>query len=108
MPWPGTIADTLGDPLTEVIKGSKSLTFAVNAAGVPTAAQDNASGGVSRIPAIPGAPRPGAGSGIDAALPTQSSLLPWLGGAQLDPDLDGEPPVVRMQIDWELVFGGGS
>ena len=23
-----------------------------------------------------------------------------------DPNLEGEPPVVHMQIDWELVFGG--
>ena len=76
MGWPGLIADTLGDPFTEVIKGSRSLTFVVNASGAPVPAQGNASGGVSRIPALPGAPRPGAG--IDSALPSESSLHPWL------------------------------
>jgi hypothetical protein len=104
-PWPGQIADTLGDPFSEVITGSKSLTFVGNAAGALVPAQDNASGGVSRIPAIPGMPRPGAG--LDAALPSESQLLPWLEMITPRPDLDGEPPVVRMQVEWELVFGGG-
>jgi hypothetical protein len=103
-PWPGQIADTLDDPLSEFISGSKSLTFSHNSLGVPVPAQ-NTPTGVARIPAIPGMPRPG--GGLDAALPSQSQLLPWLEMVQPDPNLEGEPPVVHMQIDWELVFGGG-
>jgi hypothetical protein len=108
MPWPGQISETLDDPLTEVITGSKSLTFSHNSLGVPVPAQDTPTG-VARIPAIPGMPRPGAvpGGGLDAALPSQSALLPWLELVQPDPTLEGEPPVVHMQIDWELIFGGG-
>jgi hypothetical protein len=103
--WPGIIADTLNDPFTEVIKGSRTLTFAVNAGGVPVPAIPDAGtvGGVSRVPAIPGAPRPT----IDAALPTESALHPWLEMLQPSPDLEGEPPVVQMHVEWELVFGGG-
>jgi len=107
-PWPGQIADTLNDPLTEVITGSKSLTFSHNSLGVPVPARDTPTG-PARIPAIPGMPRPGGvpGGGLDAALPSESALLPWLELVQPDPNLEGEPPVVHMQIDWELVFGGG-
>jgi hypothetical protein len=61
--------------------------------------------GVSRIPAIPGVPR--SGGGLDAVLPSESELLPWLEMITPQPDLDGEPPVVRMQVEWELVFGVG-
>jgi hypothetical protein len=106
-PWLGQIADTLEDPLTEVVKGSKSLTFVVNAAGAHTPARDTPTG-VSRIPAIPGMPSaPQPGAGMDAVLPSESTLHPWIEMITPQPDLEGEPPVVRMHVEWELVFGGG-
>ncbi|HEU5318682.1 MAG TPA: hypothetical protein VFX49_21390 [Chloroflexota bacterium] len=96
-PWPGLLNDRLNDPLTEMISGSRTLLWVINAAGVPTPAREGESGEASRIPAIPGLP---AGT---SAYP----LYPWVGLSQPMPDAGGERPTIRMEIKWELVFGGG-
>ncbi len=96
--WPGQIREQLGDPYTEVVEGSKTIYWVVNAAGLPTPARGSDGGGVSRVPAVPGAP----------PLGLANQLLPWLQVLQTAPDLDGEPPTIKMDIHWSLVFGGGE
>jgi hypothetical protein len=46
------------------------------------------------------------GSGLGAALPSDYTTAALAGDGPTGPNLEGEPPVVSMQIDWELVLGG--
>ena len=34
-------------------------------------------------------------------------LRPWLSMIQPQPDLEGDSPTIKMDINWNLVFGGG-
>jgi hypothetical protein len=93
---PGQIADTLSDPLAETISGSRTLYWQLNASGEPTPARSTGSGGLVRIPAIPGAQ-------ITA---DASPLRPWLALVDpLEPDMDGDAPIIQMDITWSLTFG---
>jgi hypothetical protein len=101
-PWPGQISETLGDPYTKVISGSRTMLWVINDAGAPVPARESSDGGASRIPAIPGLP-------ANAGLPdgtSASPLFPWLSMSKPFPDAVGERPIIRMEISWNLVFGG--
>jgi hypothetical protein len=94
--WPGQINDTLGDPYAEVITGTRTVYWVINSSGAAVSARAGDDGGVARIPGIPGAAVP-AGA---------SALRPWLSLVQpISPDLEGEPPTIKMDINWSLVFG---
>src|SRR5262249_2212475 len=97
-PWLGQVTDTLNDPYTEVISGSRTLFWTINANGEPVASRANNSGGVSRIPAIPGAPALPQGGEV-------AFILPWLGALDTLSGLDGEP-TIKMDITWNFSFGG--
>ncbi len=85
--------DKLGDPLAERVSGSGTLLFIINAAGVPTPAQQGAAGTPIRTPAAPGAPAP------------DPHILPWL---TTSPDSSVDPsnyPTVHVNIMWNMTFG---
>jgi hypothetical protein len=92
--WRGDIGDTLADPYAVSISGSRTLTFQVNAAGVPVPARVGTQGDTVRIPAIPGLAR---------AVQAQA-VLPWL--ALSPPSADQrDGPTITMTITWNLQFG---
>lgn len=93
---PGQISDTLSDPLAETISGSRTMYWVLNASGEPTPARSTDSGDLVRIPAMPGA----------QISPEAAPLRPWLSLVDaLEPDMDGDPPIIKMDITWSLTFG---
>jgi hypothetical protein len=91
-PWRGEVSDQLGDPYTEVIRGTKTFYFVINSAGIVVPAQAGANENISRVPAMPG------------AMPIVSEVVPRFSPSLPLQDAEGNP-TINVEIRWNLIFG---